>query len=456
MSSAVMLATPQDVPPEYTDDYTAYGAAAEYFDYTGPEVVMGGPAGTGKTRAGLEKVNYLAVNVPRFRALLVRKTLASLKSSALVTFDEKVRPDLAGAIFRGETAKRPPRYVYANGAEIVIGGMDKASKVMSSEYDFIYVPEATELTEGEWEALSSRLRNGAAPFQQLAGDCNPDAPEHWLKKRAERGQLLLIESRHEDNPTVTLDYLARLDALTGVRKARLRYGIWAAAEGMVYESEWDAARNLVNLRDIQQKQPDGTLAIPGTWPRFLSIDIGYTNPFVCQWWAEDPDGRAYRYRELYMTQRLVRDHAADIMRLSRWGERGGDPFPHAIYVDPSAAEAKAQLRQHLGAAGRWVRDANNEVTQGIQAVQARMRPAGDGVPRLFLVRDALVERDRALVERKLPTCTEEEIPGYIWDERGGKKREQVVKENDHGCDAMRYFCAKDLRPRTVKMGPRLY
>ena len=33
--------------------------------------------------------------------------------------------------------------------------------------------------------------------------------------------------------------------------------------------------------------------IPTDWSRYLSIDFGYTNPFVAQWWALDHDGRLY-------------------------------------------------------------------------------------------------------------------------------------------------------------------
>jgi phage terminase large subunit len=114
--------------------------------------------------------------------------------------------------------------------------MDKSTKIMSSEYDMIYVQEATELTEEDWESLTTRLRNGIMPYQQLMADCNPSHPQHWLKLRCDRGATLLLESRHEDNPSITPAYIAKLDALTGVMKLRLRYGRWAAAEGMVYES----------------------------------------------------------------------------------------------------------------------------------------------------------------------------------------------------------------------------
>ena len=110
----------------------------------------------------------------------------------------------------------------------------------------IYVQEATEITEDEWEHLTTRLRRAVAPYQQIIGCCNPAGPNHWLKKRAEAGRLTLIASAHEDNPLLYDEkagaytetgkaYLAKLDALTGVRYQRLRQGLWVAAEGMVFE-----------------------------------------------------------------------------------------------------------------------------------------------------------------------------------------------------------------------------
>ena len=49
------------------------------------------------------------------------------------------------------------------------GGLDKVSKIMSAEYDVIYVQEATELLEDEWEHLTTRLRRAAMPYQQIIG-----------------------------------------------------------------------------------------------------------------------------------------------------------------------------------------------------------------------------------------------------------------------------------------------
>jgi phage terminase large subunit len=59
-----------------------------------------------------------------------------------------------------------------------------------------------------------------------------------------------------------------------------------------------------------------------------------------------------------------------------------------------------------------------------------------------------VYRDPELVEAHKPTCTAEELPGYVWADF--KTKEQPVKEQDDGCDALRYMVAqRDLlgRPR---------
>jgi phage terminase large subunit len=211
---------------------------------------------------------------------------------------------------------------------LVLGGLDKASRIMSTDYDLVFVQEAIELEENDWEALTTRLRHGVLPFQQIIADTNPDRPMHWLRRRCDRGQLLLLESRHQDNPELWdgpaqcwtargAQYIAKLDALTGPRKDRLRFGRWVQAEGAVYEG-WDRRLHVIDR-----------FAIPADWPRYWSVDFGYTNPFVCQWWAQDPDGRLYRYRELYCSQRLVEDHARRMRALSH-----EEPSPPADRVRP--------------------------------------------------------------------------------------------------------------------------
>ncbi len=405
-------------------EYRPQGAARELFYAREAEVLLSGPAGTGKSRACLEKLHLCALKYPGARGLIVRKTRASLTESALVTFEERVLPP-GSALAQGAGRAGRHAYRYPNGSEIVVAGIDRPSRVMSTEFDLIYVQEAIELAEEDWEALLTRLRNGVLPYQQLFADTNPSTPAHWLKQRANTGRVRLLESRHEDNPTVTAAYLATLDRLTGARYHRLRWGRWMQAEGAVYE-EWDAARHVL---------PPAVREAAREWPRWWAVDFGFTNPFVWQCWACDGDGRLYLLRELYVTGRLVEDVAREIRGLTT-----GEPAPRTIVCDHDA-EDRRTLERYLQ---RRTVAAYKAVSPGIQAVKARLRTAADGKPRLFVLADAPVRRDPALVEGKRPASTIEELDGYVWDTAGGQRRagEAPLKEHDHGLDAMRYAVAE--------------
>jgi PBSX family phage terminase large subunit len=454
--------------------YEPHGAALEVFHRREDEVLLSGPAGTGKSRACLEKIHAMCLLTPKVKALAVRKTGKSLASTGLVTYREHVAPEsiAAGHVkWFGGSQQEPAGYRYANGSFLAVGGMDDPAKIMSSEYDVAYAQEATELTVQDWEAITTRLRNGRISLQQLLADCNPSVPTHWLKARCDTGQAVMLNCSHRDNPRLWSGgqwtkegaaYIAKLKALTGVRYQRLYKGLWVAAEGLIYE-HWDPAVHVVPRFDI-----------PDSWTRWWSIDFGYTNPTVIQCWAEDPDGRLYLYREIYKTRTLVEDHAKRILRAvtkcvscCKTRSRGShdcwaceqcvkqwtEPKPRAVICDHDA-EDRATLERHLDMS---TVAADKQVKPGLEAVQTRTRLAGDGKPRIFVLADSLVERDEALADAKKPTCTEEEIPGYVWDPgtvaaRAAEKppKEQPLKENDHGADAMRYVVAeRDLggRPR---------
>lgn len=406
--------------------YVPRGAMADIWTSDATEFVLSGPAGTGKSRGALEYMHACALMYPRSRQLIVRKTRVSLTESGLVTFERYVLGE-DNPICAGVQRANRSLYTYPNGSEIVVGGIDRPARIMSTEFDQIYTQEAVELSMTDYESLLTRLRNGVMPFQRLIGDCNPDRPDHWLKQRADAGRCVMRATRHEDNPVLFDEagnitergaaYLAKLDSLTGVRYLRLRLGLWVQAEGAVYE-EWDEAIHL-----LDHFEP------PASWRRIRAIDFGYTNPFVCLWIAIDPDGRMYVYRELYMTGRIVADHAGVIRQMSE-GER----------FEATVADHDAEDRATLAAGGIPTVAAYKPIRVGIEAVQARLRAAGDGKPRLFVMRDALIQRDQELAEAGKPTDLVGEFGGYVWaDGQDGKKRkEEPVDLDNHALDALRY------------------
>ena len=402
-------------------EFTFYGGAREWTCYHGPEAILHGPAETGKTLSALWKVHLCALKYAKASIVILRKTQTSAYSSVLQTYINKVLMEAPGITAYG--GNKPEWYDYPNGARVWIAGLDKPAKVLSSEHDMIYVNQTEELDLQDWETLTTRTtgRAGHMPYAQTIGDCNPAWPTHWMYHRP---SLRMFYSQHRDNPALfdpaTGAIMAQgertmavLNALTGVRRDRLRDGKPSQAEGAVYE-EWNASLHLIPRFEI-----------PADWRRFRVVDFGYTNAFVCQWWAVDHDGRMYRYREMYHTGRTVADHAKQITALSA-GER----------IENTICDHDAEDRATLAQANIPNGAARKEVSVGIQAVKERLKLAGDGRPRLYLLRDSLVESDGSLLDARKPKCTEEEVDAYVWNDKA--RKEEPLKADDHGMDALRY------------------
>jgi hypothetical protein len=425
------------------------GGAARLFACREREVLLDGPAGTGKTIAILWYMHLLAANHPGFRGLFVRKTQTALSASALVSFRRFVLArERFGAKFFGGNREEPPGYRYPNGSVIVVGGMDRDTKIMSSEYDAVYVNEGTELSLEDYEAIITRLRSGTLDYEQIVVDCNPQGPTHWINQRANGAEMTRLLSRHEDNPRyftvggeMTADghrYIeGKLDALTGVRKQRLRYGKWVVAEGQVY-SAWDNAVHVVDRAGVADR-------LAGAWT-FGTADWGWTKPGVLQVWAVDGDERLALIHEVYLTQRPVEGWWAP--KAKELTDRFGVRFWACDPSEPAYIAA-------LASAGVTAKGARNDIMPGISAVQDRIARAGDGRPRLVILADALESRDERLDEAKLPACTVEEIPEYVWPkDRAGNFLDRPVDDNNHGLDCVRYAVAElDLRKRAPIIAP---
>lgn len=434
--SAPQTSTPTAREREHGRPYTAWGAAVRLWSSRRDEVVLSGPAGTGKSRACLEKLHFCALKYARMRGLIIRKTRESATETALVTYEDHVLP-LGSPIANGPQRNQRQVYHYPNGSNIVIGGIDKPGKIMSTEYDMIYVQEAIELEREDWLSLTTRLRNGRMPYQQLIADTNPDAPTHWLWLRAQAGMLELLHSRHEDNPrlyrrdgTLTPEgqvYIARLDNLgtldpeTGERQGteyqRLRNGLWVQATGQVYQGVWSdgpADGSVLELADY----------VPDAGPVLWAVDDGYvgsidrqtgtytaeSHPRVILLIQQRADGRLCVFAESYQAESQNDQHIADTLAL-------GYPAPDYAVVDKSAAELKGRLQL----AGIYTRNGPGDVEDSIKALRRMLAADANGYRRVIVH----------------PRCRHlrAEMVSYKRDANG-----KVVKQFDHGPDALRYLC----------------
>lgn len=412
--------------------YQPHGVALDLFYGKQPELVMSGPAGTGKSRACLEKLHLCAMKYAGMRGLIIRKTRESLSEAALVTFEDKVLHEY-DPIKEGARRNFRQAYHYPNKSELVVGGLDKPGKIMSTEYDMIYVQEATELDLADWLALTTRLRNNLMPYQQLIADCNPDAPTHWLWIRAQSGAVTMLHSRHEDNPRLyrngdwtqegrdylkTLERLGHIDTTTGERVGtewqRLGLGMWVQATGVIFGvwSDGPADGNVTAQADYEAD------AGPVLW----FVDDGYTghrDPATNQWTADSHprvfllaqlrhDGTINVFYEDDRVNVLSNDHIDAVLALDY-------PLPDFAVVDKSAAELKGRLH----AAGIYSRNSPGDVEESIKELRRALALDTNGRRRV----------------RVHPRCTNlrAEMVSYRRDPNG-----KIVKAFDHSVDALRY------------------
>ena len=321
----------------------------------------------------------------------------------------------------------------------------------STEWSMVWLEEGTEATLDQYETLlgSLRWRKGTTR-RQIIVTTNPGDPGHFLNQRAERGGMRRFITRHEDNPTLWdhdrgdwtefgREYIATLDRYTGVRYLRLRKGIWAGAEGMVYEAEWDPAANVIGWDSPAiPRGRDGKVAF-----RYyvVGVDWGYTEPGVFQVWGVDGDGRMFLVREVYRSGLAMGPLASGSESWMSIARRLDDEYhPDAWICDPARPEHIDQFRHY----GIPAKEADNRRETGIEGVRRRMVKAGDGLPRLFVLRDALESRDQALERAGKPMGFIGEIPQYTYlapkNEKPTDDRTDP-KKADHSMDAARYACA---------------
>jgi len=411
------MATPQIV----TSTYKPLDWQIDPWRDKSPVLLLTGSAGGGKSRIAAEKMHALMLKYPGATGIIGRKDKTAAGKSVVPFMLHTVMGDTTWGEFKITSGL----FNYHNGSQVWVVGLadGKQREALRSigkdgQVDFAWFEEANKLTEDDHNEILGRMRGTAADWRQVIYSTNPDTPTHWIYTRLIVGnEASVYTSKALDNIHNPDDYIDTLGKLTGVLKQRLVEGLWIQAEGAVYD-EFDTSIHLIDRFEI-----------PKDWRRIRVVDFGYTNPFTCLWIALDNDDRAYIYREIYMTQRLVSQHAKQINTLSE-----------EELIEVTIADHDAEDRATLESEGIYTQLAVKDISPGIQAVKQRLAISEDGKPRLFYMRGSLVELDESLAEAKRPTSTIDEFPGYVWPKtQDGKPiKETQVKENDHGMDAIRY------------------
>lgn len=312
---------------------------------------------------------------------------------------------------------------------ICFRNLDDPSKYMSSEFALIEIDEVTKNPKETFDFLRLRKRWSGVPKTKFVGGTNPGGIGHfwvknlWLDRKfdeneKEADQFVFVPAKATDNKYLDASYFTILDSMPEKLRKAYRDGNWDMFQGQ-YFTEWD------NSKHVSIPFP-----IPEGWKRFRGYDHGRDKPACCLWFAVDYDGRAWVYRELYLSGFNVDQIAKEINRLSV-GEK------YEWSVADSAIFAKTGHEETIGEMfGR----------QGIHWIPASKRRI-DG---WTLMHQYLYWNDRVLPKLIFfSVCYNsiKTIPSLIHDERVGEDLNS--NGEDHCADVVRYFLMS-LRERKVE------
>ncbi len=251
------------------------------------EALFGGQAGGGKSDALLMAALQF-VDVPGYAALILRKTYKDLSQPGAIMSRAKEWLKNTDAKWNENNKE----FTFPSGAKLAFGYLQRDDDVyqyQSAEYQFIGFDELTQFTEFQYTYMHSRLRRllGMRVPIRMRAATNPGGKGHqWVRryfiKEGLKNGRVFIPSSLDDNPSLDRDaYRRSLEHLDPFTRAQLLHGDWTARPpgNWVFDHEHlDAVFDLGKQLTEQYKR--GALEPPVDGRFFTGLDFGEASHVV--------------------------------------------------------------------------------------------------------------------------------------------------------------------------------
>ena len=267
-------------------------------------IAFGGARGGGKSWSVRTKAKLLALRYGGIKILIVRRTYPELIHNHI----NQLLEELNGIARYNKSEKV---FTFPNGSTINFGycNADKdLNQYQGSEYDVIFLDEATQLQEMWIKKITACVR-GVNDFpKRIYYTCNPGGASHgyfkrlFIDKKYEEGErseeYTFIQSLVTDNKALMEaqpDYIKQLESLPPKIREAWLYGRWDIYEGQFFEDfrdtpDLDLCRKagITPEQALEQRRFTHVIEpfeIPRGWNIMRSYDFGYNKPFSVGYWA---------------------------------------------------------------------------------------------------------------------------------------------------------------------------
>jgi len=376
--------------------------------------VLYGGAGSGKSHFVAQSVVLRCLKEKGRRFLIVRKVARTLRYSVIVLIREIIATMGLENVFE---VNRTDMTITCrlNGNQLLFLGLDDVEKLKSIHgITDIWIEEASEVLQSDFEQLNLRLRGNPEIKKQVVLTFNPISATHWLKQYffdRRRDNTFILKTTYKDNAFLDDEYIKELESLKD--RDYTYYQIYTLGE-------WGILGNLIYTNYVIEDIPQDSSAYGST---YAGLDFGFNDPsaLVRIGWK---DSELYVFDELYqsgLTNAELIEAAAEMV-------------PRNEHITADSAEPDRILE--------------------FRRAGFKIYPAKKGKDSVKFGID-WVKRHRIHIH---PSCQNfiNEIQGYKYrEDRDGNVLDEPVNMHDHLMDALRY-ATEPLRrgPARVMQKPR--
>ncbi len=220
-------------------------------------IVLKGGGGSGKSIFAGRFVLERVTSEPGHRWLVVRKVARTLRESCWAQLRGQLSEHYAGSGY--QVNKTDMSISFQNGSVILFAGLDDVEK-LKSIYNItgIWIEEASEILESDYNQLTIRLRGATKYRKQILLSFNPVSITHWLKRRFfdyHEPNSRVHESTYRDNRFLpeedrrTLENFKDTDEYYYMVYA---LGMWGVTGKTVFNSKAVTARLLENIKPVRR------------------------------------------------------------------------------------------------------------------------------------------------------------------------------------------------------------
>lgn len=231
-------------------------------------LVLYGGAGSGKSVFAAQKILVRILTEQPHRFLVVRKVARTLRFSVFSLFQDMIAQWELTPLFK--VNKSDMTITCINGNQILFAGLDDPEKLKSiAGITGIWIEEASELEQKDFQQLDLRLRGPTKYYKQIILTFNPISALHWLKKEFfdyKKANATVLKTTYRDNKFIDPEYAKVLEELK--YRDRTYYNIYALGE-------WGVLGNLVFTNYVIEDIPLNDESYNAIC---YGLDFGYNDP----------------------------------------------------------------------------------------------------------------------------------------------------------------------------------